>query len=163
MLSSREYGERFGNDAKKVLARVPYVKDVETFREFSEAGRKLGDLHVNYESADEWPVSISCDADGVRIVRMKTAEEDGERVIRVARGVTVRGIPASAWEYRVNGKSALEWIVERYRDDADKASGIRNDCNEWGGSKYVVGLIRRVVTVSVETVRILGGLPELGV
>lgn len=163
VLSSREYGERFGNDAKKVLARVPYVKDVETFREFSEAGRKLGDLHVNYESADEWPVSISGDADGVRIVRMKTAEEDGERVIRVARGVTVRGIPASAWEYRVNGKSALEWIVERYRDDADKASGIRNDCNEWGGAVYVMGLIRRVVTVSVETVRILGGLPELGV
>ena len=63
----------------------------------------------------------------------------------------------------MNGRSALEWIVERYRDDTDKDSGIRNDCNEWGGAEYVMSLIRRVVTVSVETVRILEGLPELGV
>ncbi|MBR0257872.1 MAG: hypothetical protein IJQ58_09070, partial [Synergistaceae bacterium] len=78
-------------------------------------------------------------------------------------GITLRGIPREAWEYRVNGRSALEWIVERYRDDVDKASGLRNDCNAWGEGDYVLRLIRRVVRVSVETVRILGGLPELGV
>ena len=75
----------------------------------------------------------------------------------------MRGIPAEAWRYRVNGKSALEWIVERYRDDTDKASGIRNDCNAWGGAEYVIGLIGRVVTVSVRTAEILGNAPGLGV
>ncbi len=163
VLSSREYASRFGNDAKKVLARVPFVKDIETFREFSRAGRELGALHVNYESAEEWPVKVSGNESDVRITRMKIAEESGSRVIHVAPGVTVREIPACAWEYRVNGRSALEWIVERYRDDVDKASGIRNDCNEWNGADYVLRLIRRVITVSVETVRILEGLPELGV
>lgn len=163
VLSSREYALRFGNDAKKVLARVPFVKDIETFREFSRAGRELGALHVNYESAEEWPVKVSGNESDVRITRMKIAEESGSRVIHVAPGVTLREIPACAWEYRVNGRSALEWIVERYRDDVDKASGIRNDCNEWNGAGYVMSLIRRVVTVSVETVRILEGLPEMGV
>ena len=163
VLSSREYAARFGNDAKKVLARVPFVKDIETFREFSRAGRELGALHVNYESAEEWPVKVSGNESDVRITRMKIADENGSRVIHVAPGITVREIPACAWEYRVNGRSALEWIVERYRDDVDKASGIRNDCNEWNGADYVLRLIRRVITVSVETVRILEGLPELGV
>ena len=163
VLSSREYAARFGNDAKKVLARVPFVKDIETFREFSRAGRELGALHVNYESAEEWPVKVSGNESDVRISRMKIADENGERIIRVAPGVTLREIPACAWEYRVNGRSALEWIVERYRDDVDKASGIRNDCNEWNGADYVLRLIRRVITVSVETVRILEGLPEMGV
>lgn len=158
VLSSREYAARFGNDAKKVLARVPFVKDIETFREFSEAGRKLGALHVNYESADEALLEVS--HDGGRITKLRVNREDGEIC---GPGVRVAGIPACAWEYKVNGKSALEWIAERYRDDVDKASGIRNDCNEWAGAEYVLSLIRRVVTVSVETVRILEGLPELGV
>lgn len=166
VLSSREYALRFGNDTRKALARVPFVKDAETFREFSRAGRELGALHVNYESAEEFPVNsgeCGVNSEGMRITRMKIAEESGSRVIHVTPGVTLREIPACAWEYRVNGRSALEWIVERYKDDTDKTSGIRNDCNEWGGAEYVVSLIRRVVTVSVETVRILEGLPELGV
>lgn len=113
---------------------------------------------MNYESAEEWPIEVS--HDGGRITKLRVNREDGEIC---GPGVTVCGIPACAWEYRVNGRSALEWIVERYKDETDKASGIRNDCNEWGGAEYVLSLIRRVVTVSVETVRILEGLPELGV
>lgn len=163
VLSSREYAERFGNDAKKVLARVPLVKDVNTFWTFVQAGYNLGQLHVNYESAPEYPVEVCGDDSDLRVVRMKIAEDNGERVIRYNAGITLRGIPSEAWEYRVNGRSALEWIVERYKDDTDKASGIRNDCNAWGEADYVLKLIRRVVSVSVETVRILEGLPGLGV
>ncbi|MBQ3654512.1 MAG: hypothetical protein II954_08860, partial [Synergistaceae bacterium] len=81
--------------------------------------------------------------------------------------LTLSGIPSEAWEYEVNGRSALGWIVERYRDEVDVKSGLRNDCNAWGrergDARYVVGLIGRVVSVSVETVRILGALPEMGV
>ena len=163
VLSSREYAERFGSNTKKMLARVPLVKDADRFREFLEAGRKLGALHVNYESAPEYTVDVCGDASDLRVSKMKIAEESGEKVIRYNAGITLRGIPREAWEYRVNGRSALEWIVERYRDDVDKASGLRNDCNAWGEGDYVLRLIRRVITVSVETVRILGGLPELGV
>ncbi|MBR0034490.1 MAG: hypothetical protein IJP54_02330, partial [Synergistaceae bacterium] len=80
---------------------------------------------------------------------------------------TIGGIPAEAWEYVVNGRSALEWIVERYSDSVDGKSGLRNDGNAWGrergDERYIVELIRKVVSVSVETVRILRGMPELGV
>ena len=158
VLSSREYAERFGNDARKVLARVPLVKDAGTFREFVRIGRELGTLHVGYEGADLWPLEVS--HDGGRITKLRAYPERGEIS---GPGVMLRGIPAEAWCYRVNGKSALEWIVERYRDDTDKASGIRNDCNAWGGAEYVIGLIGRVVTVSVRTAEILGNVPELGV
>ena len=67
----------------------------------------------------------------------------------------------------MNGKSALDWIIERYQDSTDKDSGLRNDCNAWGrehdNESYILDLIGRVTRVSVETVKILRGLPELGV
>ena len=167
VLSSREYAARFGDDAKKMLARVPMVRDAGTFREFVRIGRELGRLHVLYERADPWPVEVEGYVSDLRVKRMKIADEGGERVIRYNEGLTVRGIPREAWEYVVNGRSALAWVVERYRDDVDKDSGLRNDCNEWGRESgkpgYVMDLLRRVVTVSVRTVEILGGLPELGV
>ncbi len=88
-------------------------------------------------------------------------------MIRYSDVLTIGGIPAEAWEYVVNGRSAVEWIVERYSDSVDTKSGLRNDGNAWGrergNERYIVELIGRVVSVSVETVKILRGLPELGV
>ncbi|MBQ7169769.1 MAG: DEAD/DEAH box helicase [Synergistaceae bacterium] len=170
VLSSREYALRFGNDTKKVLARVPMVRDAGAFREFVKAGRELGDLHVGYETAEMWPVELEGYVSDLRVKRMKilTDKKGGRPVgIQYSEGLAVLGIPESAWEYRVNGRSALAWVVERYRDDADKDSGLRNDCNAWGAEHgnegYVMDLLRRVVTVSVRTAEILGGLPGLGV
>lgn len=166
VLSSREYAERFGNDTKKALARVPFVRDIKTFREFANAGYELAMLHVNYESVDEWPVVYEGDKSCVRIQKMRIAERNDERVIRVNDSLVISGIPSEAWRYVVNGRSALEWIVERYCDSTDKASGIRNDCNMWGiehgNESYVLSLIARVVRVSVESVRIIEGMPEFG-
>ncbi len=171
VLSSREYTERFGNDAKRVLARVPFVDGLEKFRVFRDAGRELGGLHVKYEECEEYAGLREEWLSGVEhdytVGRMRIEERGGERVIRYNGALTLSGIPSEAWEYEVNGRSALGWIVERYRDEVDVKSGLRNDCNAWGrergDARYVVGLIGRVVRVSVETVRILGALPEMGV
>lgn len=88
-------------------------------------------------------------------------------MIRYNEWLTISGIPNEAWEYVVNGRSALGWIVERYSDSVDGKSGIRNDCNAWGRERgnegYVLELIARIVRVSVRTMEILGSLPELGV
>ena len=171
VLSSREYASRFGNDAKRVLARVPFVDGWKKFREFRDAGRELGGLHVGYEECEEYAGLREEWVSGVEhdytVGRMRIEERGGERVIRYNGSLTLSGIPREAWEYEVNGRSALGWIVERYRDEVDVKSGLRNDCNAWGrergDARYVVGLIGRVVSVSVETVRILGALPEMGV
>lgn len=167
VLSSREYAVRFGNDTKKLLARVPFVKDLNTFREFSQAGYKLGQLHVNYESVEEWPVVYEGDRSCVRVKKMRVIDRGDELAVRVNDSLVVSGIPSEAQRYVVNGRSALEWIAERYRDDVDKKTGIRNDCNMWGiehgDEDYIVRLIARVARVSVESVRIIEGMPELGV
>ncbi len=172
VLSSREYASRFGNDTKKILARVPYVdyffpNFAKYFREFSECGRKLGRIHVGYESVEEWPVVYEGDRTCVEVKKMRVIDRNGERVIRVNDSLAVSGIPSEAWRYVVNGRSALEWIVERYRDDIDSKSGLRNDCNAWGVEHgepdYILRLIAKVARVSVESVRIIEVMPELGV
>ncbi|MBQ9528231.1 MAG: hypothetical protein IJR68_11520 [Fretibacterium sp.] len=179
VLSTPEYRERFGEDVKKMLARVPFAKD---FWAFAEAGKRLGELHVNYESVKHYPVDLGDTPlspgtkDTIhRVEKMKILDVDGEKAIRYNENFTVRGIPPEAWEYVVNGKSALEWIVERYQDATDRDSGIRNDANAWGrehgnpqsglpgGPRYPLDLIEKVTWVSVETVGILRGLPELGI
>ncbi|MBQ8692139.1 MAG: hypothetical protein IJ520_03250, partial [Synergistaceae bacterium] len=102
-----------------------------------------------------------------RVEKMKIVKINGQKAIRYNENFTITKIPEEAWEYIVNGKSALEWIIERYQDAADKDSGLRNDCNAWGSEhgdpRYILSLIERVITVSVETVRIIKGLPELGI
>ncbi len=169
VLSSREYAARFGNDTKRVLARVPMVEGLERFCAFRDAGRELGRLHVGYEDVKGYAVREEWTGDvrDYTVKKMKVVARGGERVIRYSERLTIGGIPREAWEYVVNGRSAVEWIVERYSDSVDGKSGLRNDGNAWGrergNERYVVELIGRVVSVSVETVKILRGMPELGV
>lgn len=82
--------------------------------------------------------------------------------------ITLRNIPEAAWDYVVNGKAALDWVMERQSVKADKASGIVNDANDWaietmGNPKYPLELFQRVVTVSLETQKIVAGLPKLDI
>ena len=162
VLSSPEYRERFGVDVFKSLARVPLA---EKFREFSEAGRRLGSMHVNYEQAGVRREEVG--SKNLRVEKMKIILADKEKMIRYNDDITIKNIPAEAWEYVVNGKSALDWIVERYQDSEDKDSGIINDCNAWGiehgNPRYILDLIESVIQVSVESVRIIKNLPELGI
>ena len=186
VLHSPEYRKRFEADLKKSLARIPLPKTGADFAAFVKAGRKLGDLHCGYEKVKPW---ADCVVDVVpgydspyHVTKMRFAKkenpkdenkngkldrhelEDRSRIIYNDR-VTIRGIPLSAYDYVVNGKSAIEWVMERYQVTTNKDSGIVNDPNKWlaecGDERYIVDLILKVVTVSMETQSIVSNLPKL--
>ena len=172
LLHSEEYRTRFASSLKKMLPRIPFAKD---FKAFMKAGRDLAHWHLNYETIkgyelkEELPEEqINIDAaEFYRVKKMKwpgkRGSQDKSRIIYNSR-VTLSGIPPEAYEYIVNGKSALEWVMERYQVKTDKKSGIVNDPNEYSEDpRYIVDLIKRVTRVSVETVKIVKALPELGV
>lgn len=170
ILHSPEYRKRFESNLKKELPRIPLAAD---FARFSEAGRKLARLHLDYEAVDPW-ASIVEDGDSVnpgRTVKMKFGphKKDEEHpkgqdmtVLKVAENMTLRGIPLEAYEYVVNGRSAIGWLMDRYQVRKDKASGIVNDPNDYSDDpRYIVDLVERVVTVSMETIAIVNELPAL--
>lgn len=170
ILHSLEYRKRFEPNLKKELPRIPLAGD---FARFSEAGRKLAHLHLDYEAVDPW-ASIVEDGDSVnpgRTVKMTfgKCKKDEEHpkgqdmtVLKVAENMTLRGIPLEAYEYVINGRSAIAWLMWNYQVKKDKASGIVNDPNDYSDDpRYIVNLVERVVTVSMETIAIVNGLPPL--
>ena len=167
ILHSPEYKSRFAADLKKMLPRIPYAKD---FWAFSSAGRKLGDWHLNYESIEPFPLTeekkrLVMEGNDYRVVKMVFGKKEGKpdkSVIVYNEHLTLRDIPLEAYEYIVNGKSALDWIMERYAITTDKPSGIVNDPNHWSDDpRYIVDLVKRIVRVSIESVRLVKGLPPL--
>ena len=175
VLHSQQWRETFAADLAKSPARIPMASSLADFRAFAKAGRELADLHVNYESVDPYPLD-EIHADGwnansenaYRVEKMRYAgnarNPDRTRILYNA-GVTLAGIPDKAQEYRLGSRSALDWLIDRYRVTTHKASGITNDPNDWcaevGDPRYILDLIKRVTTVSVRTVDIMNGLPEL--
>ena len=169
ILHSPEYQERFAAELGKMLPRIPMVED---FFAFAEAGRRLADLHVHYDTVDPWPLDGLPDP-GVsprelRVERTRfggPARTPDRSVIVVNPHIALAGIPEEAHRYQLNGRSALEWLIDRYQVKVNKSSGISNDPNNWdgGGPRYIVELVARIVRVSVETVELVEGLPSLGV
>jgi len=181
LLHSTEYKERFKNNLSKELPRIPAVKHFEDFMEFSRAGRKLGELHVNFETVKPYPVffkeyglkiqNVFEPKSFYRVNKMKFAGKrpnlDKTTVI-YNNNITIQKIPTEAYEYVVNGKSALEWVMERQVVKTDKASGIVNDANDYANETmnnpaYPLELFQRVITVSLETMKIVRGLPKLDI
>lgn len=183
ILHSPEYRERFAADLKKMLPRIPLTKEADDFWLFSKAGRDLAELHLNYETIDPWEVLIYDSAPLSMPVEEKyriekkmtfarpTAEQkaagekwDKSRIIYNSH-LTISGIPLEAYDYVVNGKPALEWIIERYQRTVDPRSGIVNDPNDWcrehNQPRYILDLIARIVRVSIETMKIVNALPAL--
>ena len=167
LLHSPEYRSRFENDLKKELPRIPYVKG---FWQFSKAGRELAELHLGYERAVPYPAKVEQRGGATfRITdKMRFAKKDGKPTkdtIIFNEATTVSEIPLEAYDYIVNGKSAIEWIMERYAITTDKASGIVNDpnlwCEEHGDPKYIINLLLSIITVSLETIRIVKSLPPM--
>jgi len=140
------------------------------FRAFSDAGRELGQWHLGYETVEpylleeEFKRLVMEDAD-YRVHKMVFGKRGGEKdksVIVYNPNVILKGIPLDAYDYVVNGKPALEWVMERYAVTVHKESGIKNDPNDWSDDpRYIVDLVKRIVRVSVETVRIVASLPPL--
>jgi predicted helicase len=167
ILHSTDYRTTFANDLKKMLPRIPFVDDVLDFWAFSNAGRKLGELHVNYEKVPPYEglkVSGTQHAK-YEVTKMKFLAKDRKDTIVYNDYVKIENIPAEAYEYVVNGKSAIEWILERYQTKTDKDSGITNDPNDWGkehgNPRYILDLLLSIVNVSFQTVDIVNSLPKL--
>ncbi|MDA8152639.1 MAG: N-6 DNA methylase, partial [Acidithiobacillus sp.] len=170
ILHSPEYRTRFANDLNKMLPRIPYSPD---FWSFSKGGRELGSWHLNYETVEPWPLNevIHGTIEDCRVVKMRFGKNEhgkaDKSVIRYNDYLSLTGIPLEAYEYVVNGRPAIEWIMDRYEVTTDKASGIVNNPNKWaeehGEPRYIVDLIRRVVRVSMETVRIVKGLDGVAI
>ena len=170
LLHSPEYRTKFAADLKKMLPRLPMVSK-SAYLQFRDAGRRLAALHLNYETVEPWPLDeIAADMDSIdyRVEQMRWAK-DGKQVrkdmICYNSTLTLAGIPEKAYKYIVNGKSALEWLMERYAVTTDPKSGIVKDpnlwCEEHNDPQYIVNLIKRMVRVSVETVDIVNSLPKL--
>lgn len=181
LLHSSDYRERYADNLSKELPRIPRVRSAADFWAFSKAGRALADLHLHYEAVDKYPLIIEAkgpltDAD-YRVEKMKFAKKkdpetgknvDDRSVVIYNTKITMRGIPDEAWGYVVNGKAALDWVMERQAVRVDKASGIVNDANDWaietmGNPKYPLELFQRVITVSLETQKIVAALPALDI
>tara|TARA_R110002050_G_scaffold253647_1_gene391867 strand:+ start:10493 stop:15379 length:4887 start_codon:yes stop_codon:yes gene_type:complete len=167
ILHSPDYRTAFANDLKKMLPRIPLVEDVRDFWKFSKAGRALADLHINYEVVPPYEgVEVSgADSGFYRVEKMRFPKKGQKDSIIYNSKVVIRNIPEKAYEYVVNGKSAIEWIMERYQVKTDKASGIKNDPNDWaeevGNQRYILDLLLSIINVSVQTVEIVEGLPRL--
>ena len=167
VLHSPEYKQRFASDLKKMLPRIPFTAD---FWTFSKAGRELAYWHINYETIEpyeleEFKKELYLDNQDYRVEKMvfgKNKNGIDKTIIIYNSKLTLSQIPLEAYEYIVNGKSALEWIMERYKVTKDKDSGIINDPNHWSENpRYIVDLVKRIVRVSLETMRIVNSLPAL--
>ena len=199
ILHSKSYRETFSADLKKMLPRIPLVSDYQKFWAFSEAGRQLADLHVNYEEVERYPkievsslnyaqygskkqsvydndliaaepspqiLSDSENAyDYYAVEQMKFPKKGEKGTILYNHWHTIKNIPEKAYEYVVNGKSAIEWIMERYAVTTDKKSGITNNPNDWSREhkkpRAIFDLLLSIINVSVQTVDIVNGLPEV--
>jgi predicted helicase len=171
-LHSPEYRESFPNDLKKMLPRLPLVEDVRDFWKFSKAGRALAELHINYESVPAYEgVKVTGadtstgSADLFKVEKMRFPKKGQKDTIIYNSKITIENIPAKAYEYVVNGKSAIEWIMERYQITTHKESGITNNPNDWaeevGNPRYILDLLLSIINVSVQTGEIVEGLPKV--
>ena len=172
ILHSEDYRKSFANDLKKMLPRLPLVEDVRDFWKFSKAGRQLAELHINYE---EVPAYEGVEVVGVnelgdnsniyKVEKMRFPKKDQKGIIIYNSKISISNIPEKAYEYVVNGKSAIEWIMDRYQMTTHKASGITNDPNDWadevGNPRYILDLLLSIINVSMQTVDIVDGLPKL--
>ena len=164
VLHAPEYRERFADDLRKSLPRIPYAAD---FWPFAKAGAELSKLHIGYETCREYPLDIDTPngaelrPEHCRLGHRKMKLSDDGTALRVNDHLSLSGIPPEAHEYMVNGRTPLGWLIDRYHIKQDKHSGIVNDPNEWFDAPCdLIGTICRIVHVSVETARIVAALPN---
>lgn len=177
ILHAPDYRTTFAADLKKSLPRLPLVESPDDFWAFSHAGRDLAELHLGYERVEPYagcrirlaPSMRGDDTVDYRVEKMRFGKADGKTVdksvIHYNAGITIESIPLEAYDYVVNGKSAIEWVMERYAVKTDPASQITNDPNDWcrehDDPKYIYNLLLRLITVSLETMKIVRALPKL--
>lgn len=176
LLHSEDYRTRYADNLTKELPRIPCVKKAEDFWAFSKAGRDLAHWHLNYETVEPYKAKLDLGGKSLKqledkdfyVTKMKFPKKDQKDTVIYNNAITIREIPLEAYDYVVNGKSALEWVMERQGVSTHKDSGIVNDANDWaietmGDAKYPLELFLRVITVSLETMKIVRSLPKLDI
>ena len=139
---------------------MPFAPD---FRAYAKAGRRLAELHVDYERQPEFPLKIVEHRDTPLDWRVEAMKLSKDRIeLRYNDHFTFAGIPAAAFDYRLGNRSALEWVIDQYRVTRDAGDEIASDPNRDDDGEYIARLVRQVVTVSVETVKVVNALPGLG-
>ena len=183
ILHNTEYRTAFAADLKKMLPRIPLVDEARDFWSFSKAGRTLAELHLNYENRpsatgvivtyntipqseiEKAMQSGEMETINYQVGKMRFPSKADKSKIIYNSQITIENIPATAYEYVVNGKSAIEWIMERYAITTHKDSGITNNPNLWAtehnNPRYILDLLLSVISLSMETVEIVNGLPKL--
>ena len=160
LLHHPDYRERYQANFKRDLPRLPYAPD--SWR-FAKAGQRLGEIHIGYEDVDEYPIKkIETPGQPLdwRVEKMRLSKDKTQ--IKYNDFLTLDGIPAKIFDYKLGNRSALEWVIDQYRVKTDKRSGIVNNPNREDDPQYIVKLIGKVITVSLETVEIVKNLPDLG-
>ena len=167
ILHSQDYRNNFESDLRKSLPRIPVVDTYQDFEEFSKAGKKLADLHLNYENIEPYSkckIMVYPEAN-YNVTKMKFGKNKNKSIIEYNEKITITNIPDKAYKYIVNGKSAIEWIMERYAITTDSKSGIINNPNDWckeiSDDMYIYNLLLRIINVSVKTVDIVNSLPKI--
>ncbi len=160
VLHHPDYRERYATNLKRELPRIPFAPK---FHPFATAGKRLAEIHVNYEQQPEYRLKHIENKDlpiDWRVEKMRLCKDKTQ--IKYNDFLTLAGIPPEVFEYRLGNRSALDWIIDQYKVSTDKRSGITNDPNRLDDEEYIVRLIKQVITVSLETVKIVKGLPDLG-
>lgn len=159
VLHSPAYRKRYANDLKKDLPRIPLLKNKD---KYVEIGRKLSDLHLNYENQPIWDgVEVEISQPDYRVKKMKHPKKGVLDAIIYNESITIKNIPEKAYDYVVNGRPAIEWIIDQYKVKTDKKSGITDDPNEFSDDpKYILNLLLSVITVSMRTLELIEELPE---
>lgn len=176
LLHSEEYRERYADNLTKELPRIPCVKKAEDFWAFSKAGRDLAHWHLNYETVEPYKATLDTGSTTYNqltvadfyVEKMKFAKKGEKGTVVYNKRITIKDIPVEAYDYVVNGKPALEWVMERQGISTHKDSGIVNDANDWAietmnNAAYPLELFLRVITVSLETMKIVEALPKLDI
>ncbi len=176
LLQCPEYLERFQANLQKELPRIPAVASVEDFLAFSEWGRQLADLHVDYDEIEEYPVkeewvdpvtlSLQEDEKKYRVEKMRFPDKNDRSTIRYNHFLTVSGIPEETYEFTVNGRSLVAWVMDRQQVRTHKDSGIVNDPNDFANETmkdpaYPLRLLKRAITAGIETRKIQQSMPPL--
>ncbi|GAB2024388.1 DEAD/DEAH box helicase family protein [Lactovum odontotermitis] len=164
VLHSQDYKVKYDAELHKILPRIPLLKNKE---KFVEIGRKLADLHLDYEHQPSWAgVTVTGEDSGnFKVKKMKHPKKGQLDTIVFNESITISNIPEQAYEYVVNGRSAIEWIIDQYQIKTDKKSGITDDPNEFApeNPRYILDLLLSIITVSMRTVELVAQLPSMEV
>lgn len=179
LLHCKEYRQKYADNLSKELPRIPAVKNFADFVKFMESGRKLAKIHLNYENQEKYPIKIEYSGKEIsnlsqispqdlRVEKMKFAKngkETDKSTIIYNNKITLKNIPLKGFDYIVNGKSAIEWVVDRQCVSINKDSKIENDANDFANltmqnPAYIIELLQSVITLSLETVDVVNNLPK---